>query len=173
VIGRREQALNYAVLGVFSLIALYPIVGILLTALAPEGELASFGAPSGIALGNFADAWDQGHFATYLRSSAIVAVSVVVASTLLSILSGYAFGLMRFRGSTALFYVFLIGLMVPAEALVGDEDAGLMQLLRDYLRDERAEILDNAIRLSAVPQPHWPGATFSGSFGLASTSSLR
>ena len=49
---------------------------------------------------------------------AIVAVSVVVASTVLSILSGYAFGLMRFPGSTALFYVFLIGLMVPAEALV-------------------------------------------------------
>ena len=37
---------------------------------------------------------------------------------MLSILSGYAFGLMRFPGSTALFYVFLIGLMVPAEALV-------------------------------------------------------
>jgi undecaprenyl diphosphate synthase len=30
------------------------------------------------------------------------------------------------------------------------EVAGLMQLLRDYLRDERAEILDNAIRLEAI-----------------------
>ena len=72
------NAIVNKVAGVFSLIALYPIVGILLTALAPEGELASFGAPSGIALGNFADAWDQGHFATYLRSSVIVAVSVAI-----------------------------------------------------------------------------------------------
>jgi raffinose/stachyose/melibiose transport system permease protein len=118
VIGRREQALNYAILGFFSLIALYPIVGILLTALAPDGELAGFGAPSSIELGNFAEAWDQGHFATYLRSSVIVTVSVVAASTVLSILSGYAFGLMRFPGNTALFYLFLVGLMVPAEALV-------------------------------------------------------
>ena len=30
------------------------------------------------------------------------------------------------------------------------EVAGLMHLLRDYLRDERAEILDNAIRLDAI-----------------------
>ncbi len=30
------------------------------------------------------------------------------------------------------------------------EVAGLMQLLRDYLTDERAEILDNAIRLDAI-----------------------
>ncbi len=30
------------------------------------------------------------------------------------------------------------------------EVAGLMQLLHDYLRDERAEILDNAIRLEAI-----------------------
>ena len=33
MIDRREQALTYALLGVFSLIALVPIAGILLTAL--------------------------------------------------------------------------------------------------------------------------------------------
>src|SRR5699024_4916819 len=32
--------------------------------------------------------------------------------------AGYAFGTMRFRGSTALFYLFLLGLMIPAEATV-------------------------------------------------------
>jgi undecaprenyl diphosphate synthase len=31
-----------------------------------------------------------------------------------------------------------------------DEVRGLMELLRDYLRDERAEILDNGIRLRAI-----------------------
>lgn len=31
-----------------------------------------------------------------------------------------------------------------------DEVAGLMQLLHDFLRDERAEILDNGIRLDAI-----------------------
>jgi raffinose/stachyose/melibiose transport system permease protein len=36
----------------------------------------------------------------------------------LSVLAGYAFGTMRFRGSEAIFYVMLLGIMVPAEALV-------------------------------------------------------
>jgi len=114
----REQSLTYAVLGVFSLIAMLPIVGILVTAVQDPNGLGAFGAFDGIHLGNFADAWSQGNFGSYLRSSAIVAVSVVVASVVLSILSGYAFGLMHFRGSEALFYVFLLGLMVPTEAII-------------------------------------------------------
>ena len=47
-----------------------------------------------------------------------VAVAVVVISTAVSVLSGYAFGMMRFRGSEVLFYVFLLGLMIPTEAII-------------------------------------------------------
>jgi raffinose/stachyose/melibiose transport system permease protein len=118
VIDRREQALTYTLLGVFSLIALVPIAGIVLTALQAPGELATFGEPSGFHPGNFATAWDEGNFSSYLRSSLIVAVAVVAASTLLSIPAGYAFGMMRFRGEQALFYLFLLGLMVPLEATI-------------------------------------------------------
>jgi raffinose/stachyose/melibiose transport system permease protein len=118
VIDRREQALTYTLLGVFSLIALVPIAGIVLTALQAPGELATFGEPNGFHPGNFATAWDEGNFSSYLRSSLIVAVTVVAASTLLSIPAGYAFGMMRFRGEQALFYLFLLGLMVPLEATI-------------------------------------------------------
>jgi raffinose/stachyose/melibiose transport system permease protein len=100
VIDRRERVLAHVVLGVFGLIALAPVVKIVLGA------------------GNLATAWDEGNFGTYLRSSAIVAGAVVAISTVLSILAGYAFGLMRFRGAQVLFYVFLLGLMVPLEAIV-------------------------------------------------------
>jgi raffinose/stachyose/melibiose transport system permease protein len=118
MIDRREQALTYALLGVFSLVALVPIAGIVLTALQAPGELTSFGRPGGFHPGNFATAWEDGHFSSYLRSSVIVAVTVVTASTLLSIPAGYAFGMMRFRGDQALFYLFLLGLMVPLEATI-------------------------------------------------------
>jgi raffinose/stachyose/melibiose transport system permease protein len=104
VTDRREQVLAHVVLGVFALIALAPVVRILATAL---------GEP-----GSFATAWEEGNFGTYLRSSAIVTVAVVALSTVVSILAGYAFGLMRFRGEQVLFYVFLLGLMVPLEATV-------------------------------------------------------
>ena len=118
MIDRREQALTYLLLGVFSLVALVPVAGIVLTALQTPGELATFGRPNGLHVGNFATAWDEGNFSQYLRSSVIVTVTVVAASTVLSILAGYAFGMMRFRGSQALFYLFLLGLMVPLEAIV-------------------------------------------------------
>jgi raffinose/stachyose/melibiose transport system permease protein len=115
---RREQSLTYAVLGAFSLIALLPIVGIVLTALQDQDSVAAFGTFDGVHLGNFADAWRDGNFGSYLRSSAIVTVTVVSAAVVLSVLAGYAFGLMRFRGATVLFYVFLLGLMIPTEAVI-------------------------------------------------------
>jgi raffinose/stachyose/melibiose transport system permease protein len=114
----REQSLTLVILGVFSLIALLPIVGILVTAVQDPNGLGSFGSFDGIHLGNFADAWTQGHFGSYLRSSTIVAVTVVVVASAFSLLAGYAFGLMRFRGAEVLFYVLLLGLMVPTEAII-------------------------------------------------------
>ena len=114
----REQFATYLLLGAFSLLALAPIAGIVLTALQDPGAGATFGQPAGLRLENFADAWTEGHFGAYLRSSVIVAAAVVAVSTALSILAGYAFGLMRFRGSQVLFYVLLLGLMVPMEAMI-------------------------------------------------------
>jgi raffinose/stachyose/melibiose transport system permease protein len=115
---RSEQSLTYAVLGIFTLFALAPIVGIVFTALqSPDGS-AVFGSFDGVHLGNFKRAWEEGHFGTYLKSSVLVAVVVVVGAGFLSILSGYAFGLMRFRGSQVLFYVFLFGLTIPIETVI-------------------------------------------------------
>jgi raffinose/stachyose/melibiose transport system permease protein len=157
VIDRREQALTYALLGVFSLIALVPIAGILLTALQTPGELATFGEPHGFHLGNFATAWDEGHFSSYLRSSAIVTVTVVAASTVLSILSGYAFGMMRFRGDQALFYLFLLGLMVPLEATV----VPLYYDFRDLaLTDTYAALILPQVGLSVAFGTFWMRAYF-------------
>jgi raffinose/stachyose/melibiose transport system permease protein len=115
---RTEQTMAYVVLGVFSLIALLPIAGIVFTALQDPNGGASFGSFDGLHFGNFKDAWEQGHFGSYLKSSVIVAVAVVSVAGVFSIMSGYAFGLMRFRGQNALFYVFLLGLMVPMEAII-------------------------------------------------------
>ena len=115
---RAEQSLGYVILGVFSLLALAPIVGILFTSLQDPDGIASFGALNGLHFENFKTAWVEGNFGAYLKSSIIVSVSVVVVATLFSIMAGYAFGLMRFRGSTVLFYLFLLGLMVPTEAII-------------------------------------------------------
>lgn len=109
-----ERSATYAVLVLAAVLALYPVALILVKAVQPD----AIGAAAGVDLGNFADAWDEGQFGSYLRTSVIVTACVVVGASLLSSMAGYAFGTMRFRGSTALFYLLLLGLMVPSEAIV-------------------------------------------------------
>jgi raffinose/stachyose/melibiose transport system permease protein len=109
-----ERAASYTVLALASAFALYPLGLILVTALRPD----AVGAEGGIHFGNFADAWDEGNFGRYLLNSVVVTVTVVVVSAAVSSLAAYAFGTMRFRGSSLLFYLLLIGIMVPSEAIV-------------------------------------------------------
>lgn len=111
-----ERAMNYAIAGLFALVALAPVVIILLEALAPENAQAA--AAGGPHWENFAAAWEQGRFAEYLRNSVVVAVLVVSVATVCSIMTGYALGAFEFRGRNVMFYLFLLGLMVPTEAII-------------------------------------------------------
>jgi raffinose/stachyose/melibiose transport system permease protein len=158
MIARREIVLNYAILILFAAIALYPVLGVLLTALGTPGEPSAFHVPSSLHFENFRTAWNEGHFSRYLRSSAIVAVSVVSVSTVLSIMSGYAFGLMRFRGASVLFYVFLLGLMIPEEAMI----VPLYFDLRDLgLTDTYWALIMPQIGMSVAFGSFWMRAFFS------------
>jgi raffinose/stachyose/melibiose transport system permease protein len=116
---RGERTVTYVILSVFAAITLYPIVGTVLEALTPESSLATgLHIPWPPDWNNFAGAWTTGQFSLFLRSSAIVAVIVVVVSSVLSIMAGYALGTIRFRGSKVFFYFVLLGLIVPSEATI-------------------------------------------------------
>jgi raffinose/stachyose/melibiose transport system permease protein len=118
-VSRREQVLSYAVLAAFAVLALYPILSIILLALHRRSDLVTgFAIPDHLSLDTFREAWNLGGFSSGLRNSLIVAAAVSLATAVLSTLAGYAFGTMRFRGSNALFYLLLIGLIFPYEATV-------------------------------------------------------
>lgn len=118
---RAQVALNYVLIVLVSAIAIYPLVGVFLASLYPTGPGVS---PSGFALPptfewrNYLTAWHEGGFATSFTTSVIVAAVMVPASVVLSILGGYAFATMRFRGSKAIFYLFILGLIIPTEATI-------------------------------------------------------
>lgn len=119
MIGRREIVLNYVILGFFSIVSIVPILGIVLTALTPVNEAsATFAIPSRLDFGNFVDAWTKGSFSQYMLSSVIVTVTTVMVASVLSILAGFAFARMQFFAKEILFYVLLIGLLVPLEAYI-------------------------------------------------------
>ncbi len=118
---RTQVTLNYVLIIVCSLVAVYPLVGVVLASLYPSGPAS---APSGFALPpsfnwhNYVSAWEQGGFAASFTTSIIVAAVMVPASVGLSILGGFAFATMRFRGSKAIFYLFILGLIIPTEATI-------------------------------------------------------
>jgi raffinose/stachyose/melibiose transport system permease protein len=113
-------ATTHVLLAVFTIMAVFPIVLMWLTAFKETTELATnpYGLPVQWQFGNFVEAWRQGNFGVYVRSSVIVVVPVVVASGFLSVLAGYAFGAFQFRGRNLLFALFLIGIMVPTEGVI-------------------------------------------------------
>jgi raffinose/stachyose/melibiose transport system permease protein len=118
---RAQITMNYVLLILCSVVAVYPLVGVVFASFYPSGPGTS---PSGFALpptlewGNYATAWDQGGFAESFTTSIIVAAVMVPASVILSILGGYAFATMRFPGSRAIFYLFILGLIIPTEATI-------------------------------------------------------
>ncbi len=108
---RLEQGANYAILVLFAAFALGPIISIFGSSLQSDGE-----APGG--LSNFSLAWTQGRFGQYLQTSVLVSVLVVLIATTCSIMAAYALGALRFKGATVIFYLFLLGMMMPAEAVI-------------------------------------------------------
>jgi raffinose/stachyose/melibiose transport system permease protein len=119
---RRQLRLipNYVLLTIFLLVILLPIIGIALSAFKTDSEIIKgpFSLPTSFRLDSFVNAWTVGHFNMYFRSSVIVSTSVVSVSVFLSILIGYAFGLLRFPLQRLLYLVLLMGFMVPFEAVV-------------------------------------------------------
>ncbi|MCS6711970.1 carbohydrate ABC transporter permease [Brachybacterium sp. EF45031] len=112
-ISAAERTMNYVLLALFALFAAGPLLTILVTSLSARvGQTGAFHPE------NFLEAWRIGGFGQSFWHSAVVAVIVVSVALVASVLAGFAFGTMRFRGAGILFPLFLLGLMIPAEAIV-------------------------------------------------------
>jgi raffinose/stachyose/melibiose transport system permease protein len=151
--------LTYALLTVFLLIAVLPFIGILFTSLKDTVELASgpFAPPLNPQWSNYVEAWEGARFATYFRSSVIVVVPVVILSTILATMSGFAFGMYRFPGDNLLLLIILLGLMVPFEAVI----IPLWQIMGSLgLRDTYWALILPQVALSFAFGTFWMRANF-------------
>jgi raffinose/stachyose/melibiose transport system permease protein len=105
---KAEITLNYAILIIFTVIAVFPIVNVFLIAVNSNAFPAGLEFPRSFTSANFREVWNVTDFGDAYISSGIISVSVVALGTAVSVLSGYAFGTMRFFGSKALFLFFLL-----------------------------------------------------------------
>jgi raffinose/stachyose/melibiose transport system permease protein len=118
--GLRGQIAVYAILFLLALFTLLPLFFIWLTAFKPNIQTIThpYRFPKSLYLHNFREAWVTGRFGTYFFNSVRITVPVVIASLVLSVLAGYAFGCLRFFGRRTSLMVFVIGLMIPTQALL-------------------------------------------------------
>lgn len=108
------------------LVLLYPILYIISLSLRPSAELSGgkFGLiPSHVRFTNYSDAFDlMAQFVapipTLLENSAIVTGSAIVGCLAISILAAFAFATMSFFGKRVLFFVLLLGIIVPIPVML-------------------------------------------------------
>ena len=111
---------RYLLLIAFSLFVLLPILGLFLSAFKTDTQIIQgpFSLPQSWNLENFRQAWFTGRFNIFFKNSVAVSLAVVIASVFLSVLMGYAFGLLPMPGKKWLFPLILLGYMVPFEAVI-------------------------------------------------------
>jgi ABC-type glycerol-3-phosphate transport system permease component len=115
-----SAAAKYLILMFFLLITLGPVLWVYTTAFRADAEIMSdpLGLPQEWRLENFSEAWRVGKFDHYFINSVIIAAPVVLGVVGLSCLAGYALARFKFRGNRTVFMTFLVGLMVPFQAVM-------------------------------------------------------
>jgi raffinose/stachyose/melibiose transport system permease protein len=156
-----QTYITYLLLTVFTLVAILPFVGIVLLSFKDTSELGSgaFALPQVWRWENYVEAWSGANFSTYFQNSVIVVIPAVLIALVLALMSGYAFGTMRFRGENALLLLILLGLMVPFEAVI----IPLWQLLGALdLRNTYWALILPQVALSFAFGTFWMRAHFKG-----------
>ncbi|MCU1549889.1 MAG: binding-protein-dependent transport system inner rane component [Glaciihabitans sp.] len=96
-------------------LTLAPVVLIISTALKTDVDVKvdPFGLFTSFSFENIVNAWTQGGFSDYVWNSVLLTVPSTALVLVLSTLAGYAFARLPFPGRTTLFYVVVLGLLVP------------------------------------------------------------
>jgi ABC-type glycerol-3-phosphate transport system permease component len=121
---------KYLFLAFWAAICVLPFVLVLSTAL-KDPDLSTgnpFQLFSSFRPDNFVDAWTLGNFGRYFVNTLVIMIPTVLGVVVLASMTGYALARFEFPGRTALFYLFILGLMVPFFALM----IPLYYNLKDY-----------------------------------------
>lgn len=109
-----KQFLLYLVLIIGAALAILPFYWMLSTSLMTLGEtINKQWIPSVPQFVNYTNAWREANFSLYFINSVYMTVVTVLGVTLTSVLAGYAFARIQFKGRDVLFALLLATLMIP------------------------------------------------------------
>ncbi|MBW4093999.1 MAG: carbohydrate ABC transporter permease [Acidobacteria bacterium] len=120
--GRRRWSLSVRMLTaiVVALVFLIPVFWMLLTSVSADGDIFTFPPKLWPAWdwSNYARAWNASPWMKYFSNTVLIAGCVVALTLATSLLAGFAFAVMRFRGRGLMFLVVMSVMMVPQTVLL-------------------------------------------------------
>lgn len=122
---KRQRRLNrwvtYVLLIAGAGIVFIPFWYMLVTSFKPQALIFEFPPqlwPREVSLNNYVAALSKDLFGLYFLNSLFVAVVTTGVTVLISTLLAYAFARLKFPGKEAIFYIFLLGMMIPPVMLI-------------------------------------------------------
>jgi len=106
---------------VLALMTIIPLYWMVATAFTPAALTVRFPPeiiPSNPTLRNFAEILNRPGFLMWVLNSTIMAVTVTVFTVLTASMAGYAFAKMPFKGNKPLFWLHIMAVMLPNEAIL-------------------------------------------------------
>ena len=145
IVGSKKRRITFRVLRYVTLIVgagimIVPFLYLFATSFKPQlylFEIPPQFIPKHPTLSNYTDAWTSNSFGHYFANSVFVSVVSTTIAALLSAMMAYAFARFNFKGQNLMFWLLLVGLMVP----------GMMLLIPQYLLANQLHLIDSLIGL--------------------------
>lgn len=118
---RLSHLVTYALLILGIGIVVIPFWYMVITSLKPQSYIFEMPPrlwPSEVTLHNYHEALGKDLFGLYFLNSLFVAVATTVLTVLIAAMLAYAFARLEFPGKEALFYLLLLGMMIPPVMLI-------------------------------------------------------
>jgi len=117
---RLNKAILYFILTFIAGVMFYPMIWMVYSSMKTNQEIfeTPWALPTDFRWQHFVAAWDSGHLGTYIWNSLFISTISVLGILFIASLAAYAFSRLEFRGRDALFYLFLIGLIIPIQAFL-------------------------------------------------------
>ncbi|HBO33909.1 MAG TPA: ABC transporter permease [Anaerolineaceae bacterium] len=108
------RILTYAILLLGAIVFIFPFFWMISSSLMTLGETITRSLmPKVPQWVNYVDAWNQAKFSKYFFNSVLITLGTMAGLLITSILAGYAFGRIDFKGKDILFGLFLATMMIP------------------------------------------------------------
>ena len=160
----REQIVVQFILIAWALVVVIPLGVAVINSFKPNlGEVfrAPLALPSEWSFGNYVTAWVEADFGSYFLNSAIISIGSVVLTCFCASATAFVLVRMPFRGSTAIFICFMIGVIVPVRLALAPlfsivRELGLLDSLVGIILVQSASMMPIAVFiltafLKAVP----------------------